>query len=79
MRKENPFAGIHVCPNSSLDVTDDQAVRLVILKTKDFYNLRSKTTTPAQEAVNDIFNNRGTSPRIYRNMLAFVAPDVNPA
>lgn len=77
VRKENPFAGIHVCPNSSLDVTDDQAVRLVILKTKDFYNLRSKTTTPAEEAVNDIFNNRGTSPRIYRNMLAFVAPDVN--
>jgi len=77
VRKENPFAGIHVCPNSSLDVTDDQAVRLVILKTKDFYNLRAKTTTPAQEAVNDIFNNRGTSPRIYRNMLAFVAPDVN--
>lgn len=26
-------------------------------------------------AVTDILNNRGNSPRIYRNMLAFLAPD----
>jgi hypothetical protein len=26
-------------------------------------------------AVTDILNNRGTTPRIYRNMLAFIAPD----
>ena len=26
-------------------------------------------------AVNDILNTRGTSPRVFRNMLAFVAPD----
>ena len=28
-------------------------------------------------AVEDILNNRGTSPRIFRNMLAFIAPDMD--
>lgn len=32
LRRENLFAGLHICPSSSLDVTDDQAVRLVILR-----------------------------------------------
>lgn len=74
LRKESPFAGLHVCPASSLDVTDDQAVRLVILRTSDTYK-RTAKAPKAMAAVEDILNNRGPSPRIYRNMLAFVAPD----
>ncbi|MBQ9662099.1 MAG: DUF499 domain-containing protein [Oscillospiraceae bacterium] len=74
MRKEAPFAGLHVCPSSSLDVTDDQAVRLVILRTTDDYKAGS-TKCRALTTAEDILNNRGTSPRIYRNMLAFIAPD----
>ena len=73
-RKEGPFAGLHVCPNTSNDVSDEQAVRLVILKTEDTYKQgkdRSKAITRAEE----ILNNRGSAPRVYRNMLAFVAPD----
>ena len=31
LRLEPPFKGIHICPASSLDVPDDQTVRLVIL------------------------------------------------
>lgn len=77
IRKENPFTGIHICPYSSLDVPDEQAVRLVILRTGDCYNLKSKKTTPAETTVNDILYNRGTAPRIFKNMLAFVAPDEN--
>lgn len=73
-RKENPFAGIHACPSSSLDVPDDQAVRLVILRTSDTYK-RTAVNCKAMETVEDILNNRGPSPRIYRNMLAFIAPD----
>ena len=76
MRKEAPFAGLHICPSSSLDVTDDQAVRLVILRTTDDYKSGS-TKCKAITAAEDILNNRGTSPRIYRNMLAFIAPDQN--
>ncbi len=29
LRRENPFAGVHTCPASSLDVPDEQSVRLV--------------------------------------------------
>ncbi len=74
MRKEAPFSGLHICPNSSLDVTDDQTVRLVILRTSDDYKVGSEKCR-AISAAEDILNNRGTSPRIYRNMLAFIAPD----
>ena len=74
LRKETPFAGLHVCPASSLDVTDDQAVRLVILKTADEYK-PGDDQCRAIQAAEDILNNRGMSPRIYRNMLAFIAPD----
>ena len=73
-RKENTFAGIHPAPASSGDVPDDQAVRLVLLRTNDTYR-RNYDGSPAMKAVQDILNNRGTSPRIFRNMLAFVAPD----
>jgi len=74
LRKEAPFAGIHVCPASSLDVPDEQTARLVILRPSDEY----KATNPnnaAMTAVKEILNNRGKTPRIYRNMLAFIAPD----
>jgi predicted AAA+ superfamily ATPase len=74
LRREAPFAGIHTCPASSLDVPDEQAVRLVVLRPSDVYKA-SKQDNEAKTAVIDILNNRGNSPRIYRNMLAFLAPD----
>lgn len=74
IRKEQPFAGMHICPSSSLDVPDDQAVRLVILRPLDEYKASNRNNS-AMTAVIDILNNRGNNPRIYRNMLAFIAPD----
>ena len=74
IRRENPFAGIHVCPASSNDIPDEQAVRLVILRAKDTHR-RGGEHSNALNAARDILNYRGSSPRIYRNMLAFVAPD----
>lgn len=74
LRKEEPFAGLHTCPGSSLDVTDDQAVRLVILGVKDTYRANNPQNL-ALEVASNILDSRGTSPRIYRNTLAFVAPD----
>ena len=76
VRKEAPFAGIHVCPTSSNDVPDEQAVRLVVLRTRDTYR-RNNSKSNAMATVEDILNNRGTSPRIFRNMLAFIAPDMD--
>jgi len=74
VRKEQPFAGIHICPSSSLDVPDDQNARLVILCPADAYRA-SNSNNSAMTAAADILNNRGTTPRIYRNMVAFVAPE----
>ncbi|MDR1580438.1 MAG: DUF499 domain-containing protein [Synergistaceae bacterium] len=74
LRKEPPFAGIHICPSSSLDVPDEQNARLVILCPAEEYKATNRSNT-AMTAVTDILNNRGNTPRIYRNMLAFIAPD----
>jgi predicted AAA+ superfamily ATPase len=74
LRKEAPLAGIHICPNSSLDVPDEQAARLVVLRSSDEYRA-SRENNAAMTAVADFLNNRGATPRIYRNMLAFIAPD----
>ncbi len=49
-------------------------ISLVILRTTDSHNPKSKHSN-AIETVENILNTRGTSPRIYRNMLAFIAPD----
>ena len=74
LRKVAPFAGLHVCPGSSLDVPDDQSARLVILRPAHTYKAAGQDGKARSEADN-ILNNRGTGPRIYRNMLAFLAPD----
>lgn len=74
LRREQPFAGVHICPSSSLDVPDDQTTRLVILQPSEEYRASNPNNT-AMMALNDILNNRGNAPRIYRNMLAFVVPD----
>lgn len=74
LRKEQPFSGVHICPSSSLDIPDEQAVRLVILAPSNEYRATNKNNK-AMSTVTEILNNRGNSPRVYRNMLAFVAPD----
>jgi predicted AAA+ superfamily ATPase len=71
LRKEPPAAGIHICPASTLDVPDEQNARLVILRPADEYE------TAAMTACEDILNNRGSSPRTFRNTLAFIAADRN--
>ncbi|MDR1921319.1 MAG: DUF499 domain-containing protein [Candidatus Adiutrix sp.] len=76
LRKEAPFSGLHICPASSLDVPDEQSVRLVVLRTTDEYKA-SVQGNRALTAAEDILNNRGTGPRTYRNMLAFIAPDLD--
>ena len=76
IRKERPFSRLHINPASSADVSDDQDVGLVILPVSATY----KSNAPGDHAIQaalDILNNRGQSPRLYRNMLTFIAPDVN--
>ena len=76
IHREPPFSGIHICPRSSLDVPDDQSVRLVLLPPEKTHKT-GKTDSDAMNAAREILDNRGTSPRLYRNMIAFVAADQN--
>ena len=76
MHKERPFGRVHVCPESSMDVSDEQDVGLVILKYNQTYK-RNEPNDIAIKAAEVILNTRGLSSRIYKNMLAFVAPDQN--
>ena len=74
LRLESPFKGIHICPASSLDVPDDQTVRLVILSPGETVTTSSHGCA-ALDVAEKIWESRGNSPRIFRNMLVFLAPD----
>ena len=62
----------YVRPNTEMqakwaDVPDDMTARLVVLSPKNSFD--------ALSAVRDILDNRGTTPRQWKNMLVFIAAD----
>src|SRR5207248_3219744 len=59
---------------SGSDVADEQAVRLVVLQSGHRYR-RNRMDAEALAVVSRILEQRGNSPRQFRNMLVFVAPD----
>ena len=63
IRKERPFARLHICPSSSLDVQDEQDVGLVILNYRQVYK-STKEDDVAIKAAESILNTRGTSPHL---------------
>lgn len=76
LRKVDPFAGIHVCPASTLDVPDDQSLRLVVLSPAAKHRGRA-TESEALKLAAETLAGRGTTPRTYKNMLAFAAADAS--
>lgn len=74
-RRED-FAAAHVAPQSSGDVADEWRARVVVLAPK-YDHRRGNGESKAQQMAREILENRGTSPRLYRNMLVFIAPDGN--
>lgn len=76
IRKEKPFSGVHICPSSSNDVPDEQSVRLVILWPDNTFK-NGSPDCKAMAKAKEILEYRGTAPRVYRNTIAFVAPDSN--
>jgi predicted AAA+ superfamily ATPase len=77
LRKEftqtGEFARVHVLPRNSADVPDDLDARLVVLGIESSHN--RETGSVAEIAAKDILENRGNTPRIYRNTLVFLAAD----
>ena len=73
-RSRGDFKGVHICPGSSSDVPDDTGCRLVIVP-PDVSHRRGQQESAALESAADIVANRGTSPRLHRNTLVFLAAD----
>ena len=74
-KKRGEFAAVHVAPSSSAEVSDEDSVRLVVLGPAYPHNAKAGEQSSAVAATAELLDSRGTSPRQYRNMLAFLAPD----
>ena len=67
------FSRIHTAPRSGHDVPDERETRLVVLGIE--YVHRRDPGSAAEAAAAAILESRGTTPRLYRNTLVFLAPD----
>lgn len=73
-RDRGEFAGVHVAPQSSDDVTDDDALRLVVLGPEHAF-IEKSDTCGARESARELLDRRGSGARQRRNMLVFLAAD----
>ncbi len=76
-RRED-FTAAHIAPQSSGDVVDEWRTRVVVLD-PTYGHKKGNGGSEAQRAAQEILENRGNAPRLYRNMLVFIAPDANDA
>ncbi|MGI8424432.1 MAG: DUF499 domain-containing protein [Chloroflexota bacterium] len=72
--RRGDFVKVHPCPASSSDVPDEPEARLVVLG-PDYPHTGKAEDSPARKAVAGMLDQRGSSPRTYRNALVFLAPD----
>ncbi|MGL4623229.1 MAG: AAA+ family ATPase, partial [Chroococcidiopsis sp.] len=73
-KQRGEFAGVHRVPDSSADVPDEMAVRLVVLGPQHPHKSK-ETDTPARVRAEETLQHKGASPRYCKNMLLFLAPD----
>ena len=73
LRDTGGFSRIHSGPRSGYEVPDERETRLVVLGTEHPHH--RDLGSPAERAATDILESRGTTPRLYRNTLVFLAPD----
>ena len=75
IRERGDFGAVHPCPTSEM-VPDEPTARLVILSPTSVHR-RRQGDSAALRAASEILDKRGDSPRAFRNMIVFVAPDVD--
>lgn len=73
LRREGDFSRIHALPQSGQDVPDDLDARLVVLGSDHPYS--KEAGNAAETAAKAILESRGSTPRLYRNTLVFLAAD----
>ena len=69
------FKAVHILPASGQDVQDDHDARLVVLGPNYPHAREQEADSRAVTAAKAILEFRGTTPRLFRNGLAFLAPD----
>lgn len=68
------FRRVHRCPTTTADVEDDPSVALVVFGMDRPHS--RKASSVAESDVREFIERRGTQPRIHKNTLVFLAPDV---
>ena len=76
-RKGGLLSKVHFSPASSLDITDEQEVRLVVLPPETIYRSTEPSGGAAFSDIQKFLDTRGTGPRMHKNMLLFIAPDAD--
>jgi predicted AAA+ superfamily ATPase len=74
--RNRDFAGFHVAPPDTSDVADEDRARIVVLHPDETHK-RTTAETDAMQRARLLLNSRGSSQRLYKNMLVFIAPDEN--
>jgi len=65
---------IHVAVKTSADIPDDQNFHLVLFRVNETHKTND-VNSKAMSTAKEYFEKRGSSPRIHRNMIAFLAAD----
>jgi hypothetical protein len=73
LRAVGEFSRVHPLPQSPQDIPDEMDARLVVLGVEHPYS--KEAGSPADKAAKVILESRGTTPRLYRNTLVFLAVD----
>ena len=72
-RQRGDFQRVHLCPTGHGEIPDEPEARLVVLGVDSPYWRDSEN--PALTMAKAMLENRGNSPRLYRNALVFLAVD----
>ena len=75
LKTRGDFKGVHVFPDSGQDVQDDHDARLVVLGPSYPHAREQEGDTRAVSAAKAIWEYRGSTPRLFRNTLAFLTAD----
>ena len=73
LKKAGDFSRIHPLSQSGADVPDDLDARLVVLSSEHSYT--KEPGSPAETVAKSILEQRGNTPRLYRNTLVFLVAD----
>jgi len=74
VRRIKELSAVHVAPLQTSDIIDEPQARVVVLHPEHTHK-RGNGSSEALNFAKKVLEERGNSPRLYRNMLVFIAPD----